>query len=219
VDAGEAGRLDEVLAPAVHAAFADQRLGDVVDHERQLREPPREHRHVTQVAGAEQQVERHALPFELAQPPQHGVAHEPVVVGLVVGDVADAHERRVAPQLRDHLGAALAGQVHPAHHARQETAPLAQLERPARLLEAVAGLDEDRPVDPRFEQQRLEVAGQVVPAQRLELRPAHPGVVEAGQIPEVLVRVDHRGHEQGLLQSGFYGISTIALISPPSRLA
>ncbi len=149
VDVREAGRRLEVLAPAVHPALLDQGLGQVVDHHGQVGQLPGEGRDVAQVSRAEEQVEGDTVPLEDPKAPQDVVTNDPVVVRLVVGDVPDADEPGVAPQLGELVLAGLAGEIHPAHHAGQEVVALGEAQHPAALLDVVLGLDEDRPVHSR----------------------------------------------------------------------
>ena len=54
---------------------------------------------MAQVPGAEQEIEGHPVALQDPQPPPDVVADHPAVVGLVVGDVSDAHEERMAAKL------------------------------------------------------------------------------------------------------------------------
>ena len=92
----------------------------MVDHHRQIRQLADEGRDVAQVPGTEQEVEGDAVPLEDPEAPQDVCAHNPVVVGLVVGDVPDADKRGMTAQLDKLLLAGLAGKVDPADHSSEE---------------------------------------------------------------------------------------------------
>ena len=85
--------------PRLHQALADARLGDVVDDHPEGRQLGRQQRNVAEVLRPEKQVVRDVVPLEHGQPAEHVGPGQPVVVGLLVDEMADADQLRVAPQV------------------------------------------------------------------------------------------------------------------------
>ena len=123
---------------------------------------------MAEVLDVKEQVERDAVRLQDLEAAEDVVADDEVVVGLVLGDVPDADELGVVLDLEQLPLAVGAGQVDPADDPGDERVPLGQAERPVVLAGVVLGLDDDRPVDPGRAEQRLQVVGQEVAADRGE---------------------------------------------------
>jgi hypothetical protein len=93
-------------------------VGQVIEDHPQRGVPLGERRHVTQVPGQHgDDVERDAAALEQRQPFPHLRAEQPVWVGLVVDEVADAGEARPFAQLAEARGRLVRPvQRDPAHH-------------------------------------------------------------------------------------------------------
>ena len=161
----------QVFAPRRELSLADGRLGDVIEHERLLRELRDQlHRH-RQMSWEQQQVVGQT---ELAKLPDAATEfrqqHE-TVIRLVVDDVPDADQPRMLGVLRQLLAEFRRAQVHPAHHAPDEVVFVGQFQQPLRLLDHLPRLHGDGAVEPAGFEQRAGVR----PADnRAAARPSRP---------------------------------------------
>ena len=197
MDVGVLGRGPQVRLPGVVVAAHDGRLGEVVDDDGQVRTGARQRRHVPQVQG----VDGHDLVDEAAlledlEPVDDGRADQPVRVGLLVVEMADALELRI-------------GQVALVEDARRRawssrgtqptTAPIhscaaAWREHRVGVLERVGRLHQDGALDAGRTQLGLQLGGREGAVDGPVVR-HQPGVRDLLEVPEVLVAIDdHARH-------------------------
>ena len=112
--------------------------------------------------GVKEQVERQAVFLQHFEAGQHRGADDEVVVRLVLRHVPHADEFRLGLEFGHLLGAIVAGQINPADDAENARMPCGQAEHPAVLAHVVLRLDENRTIDARPVQVRLQVSGQVI---------------------------------------------------------
>jgi hypothetical protein len=155
--------------------------------------PLGEHRHVAQVPGQHgDDVERDAAALEQRQPFPHLRTQQPVGVGLVVDEGADAGEARPRPQPGE-LGGRLVRPVqrHPGHHAGDLGVRRRDFEHRLGVRGGVVRLDQDSPVHSGRGGPAPEVLEAERPVDGGVLRPLQPLVTQPFGIPQVQVRVDH----------------------------
>ena len=116
----------------------------------------------------------------------------------LMADANSAYDLDDAPRLRevDHYGLLMLEQPLTAgdllDHAADEFVLRRQLQQPVRFLDDGVGLHDDRSMEFVPLQNRRELMGQKVAAQR-RFSGWHPGILEPLDIPEVLVRIDPHG--------------------------
>src|SRR4029077_3096024 len=121
------------------------------------------------------------------------IAKQPVSIGLVVDLVSDADEEGPAcagTQLSERFADGRLGQVDPSDHPGDEIGAGGGDEKLAGLVHAGDRLDQDGPIDAGGRQQGPEVLRPETTPDARQLV-AHPWVIAARGIPEVVVRVDY----------------------------
>ena len=95
------GRRRSSSRPVVHPVGAERRLAEVVDHDRQPGERRGKLGHVAEMAREDARQLEDQLPLlEQREALEHVVAEDPVRIGLVVDEVADAAQLRPAQRAR-----------------------------------------------------------------------------------------------------------------------
>ena len=84
-------------------------------------------------------------------------------------------------------------QIHPAHHAGDERILIRETQQPASFFETVAGLDQNCFFNAASFQYRLKCRRQIILTKNLDFR-SHPWIIEASNLPEMLVTIDHIFH-------------------------
>ena len=80
-------------------------------------------------------------------------------------------------------------QIYPAHHAGDEWILIRKTQQPASFFKTVAGLNQNCFFNTASFQYRLECRRQIILIKNLDFR-CHPWIIEAANLPEVLVTVD-----------------------------
>src|SRR5207245_487844 len=99
---------------------------------------------------------------------------------------------RPGPELGDRVGHRAIGEIDPADNAPDERRCGRHREELPRLLDARAGLDEDRRLDPVRREQWLEILRPEPATDRREIV-GQPRVLGRGRVPEVVMGVDDHG--------------------------
>jgi hypothetical protein len=209
---------------------AHRRRAQMVQHERQSRHRTRRRYRTRELMRRHHHVEAQPRTRQPGQPAQHRRPGQPVRIGLGQHRMPDAAQERPAPlrpQARHRLGDIRRGQVRPPHHAGQQacggrasarrTSVAAtvritarrQRQQVGRLPGLGHGLDDHRAGNPRRRRQRRQLREPERPPQPGQLLIAGPGlaahqppVLPGGDIPQVVVRIDHDWHDTGAGKTG-----------------
>ncbi len=131
------------------------------------------------------------------QSPAYVRAQQPIRVGFALDLVADALEVAAAgefPQPGQFVGDVGAGEVGPPDYARDQVVLVGQGQELRGLLGHGDRLDEDRAVHSGRSRLGCEVLHREVAAKRPQFGAGDPVLVPYGQVPHVVVGVDH-GHD------------------------
>ncbi len=191
--AGDVLEVDELVhqrRPFGDLPRGDRGLGDVVDHEAEVREVPGNRDGVGKFPRADEQVVDepgigNGLEIDL-----HRLLQQPVGILLVVHLVAYADEVGAVltrSQVRQRPVHLRVGEIDPADHARDEVGPLGDGQELPRLLDVVDRLDEDRSVDPVG----FEVGPEILrPKGPRNSGVSQPWIGTSRRIPEMMMAVD-----------------------------
>jgi len=190
------GERAQVRRPRLALAPAHRRLAEVVEHEGLLGETRGELDRGRHLPRVDEEVVDEIVPRELGEPAAEILAQQEVV-GLVLSDVAQPDQPRIARRALDLLGSIGRAQVHPSDDTTDPGVFPGELEQPARLREALPRLHRDARIDAVLLEQRLEIRGREVALQRGQRR-SDPRIFLRRVAPEVLVGVDAH-HPPGYL--------------------
>ena len=186
---GQFGEGEYAAAPGLDGLFGNQRLGNVVEHEPLLGETAGEGGSRAEVERKDEDVVGEAEIREPGDAAAEVGPEQEFVVGLRLGDVANADQPGIGGQLLKLRRRLPRAQVDPADHAADKGVFVGQFEQPAGLGQAVLRLDGDTAIEAGAIQQRLQIGGE-----KIALKRSHgigdPGVVRCAVAPEMLMRVD-----------------------------
>ena len=147
---------------------------------------------VFQVLHVKEQVEWHTMLLQHLQAAQHTGPDNEIIVRFIMRHVPDTNELRVVLELQQLPLACLAREIHPSHHARKPVGLFRHAQHPAILLNIMLRLHKDALAHARGIEVRLEVARQIITANRLKIWVIQPCVIERpAPLPEMLMGINH----------------------------
>ena len=189
-DVRRGGERREPTRPGLGGTVAGRRLRQVVDDEREAGVAAHGFERRRQLRLPHEQVEHEPALLDRVEAGLDLGPGEPPRVGLVVRRMADPDEPR--PEPGERTAGLRGGEVDPADDAEHERRRRRRREERRRLGERGLRLNRDGAVDAVRAQQRPELVGAEASPDRRQLF-REPGVVRAGRVEEVLVRVDSHG--------------------------
>lgn len=213
------GQTLEVRAPGLELVGPHVRLAQVVEHEALRGAALDQLDRCGQLTRMDQQVVGQVELREQAQAAPEVGAQQEGVVGLVLGDVAQAHQARVVLEALELTARIARRQVHPADHTGDRVVCIGEFEQPGRFHKARARLHGHAAVQPMLLQERRQVARQEVALQYAHTR-TDPGVLLGRVAPEVLVGIDAHGRPGYLGPSratGSRAVRPTRVAAPSSR--
>jgi hypothetical protein len=163
-------------------------LGEVIENERLIGKLVDEFDGGGKLARVDEEVVAEAKLAQEADAAHEIRADEEAVVRLILGNVADSHEARVAGEACEILDHAWVAQIDPADDGLDARIGVGEAEEPVALGERLTGLHGDGAIEAERFLERSEIGGEPVAVQRGARR--DPWVLRGIVAPEVLVGVE-----------------------------
>src|SRR5260370_30077361 len=178
------------MGPLFNSAVRNRWLRHVIDDQKKFATGCRHCPGVLQMACVHQKMVRGSVRAEPLQASQDLGLREPIVPRLTFHQMPHSFELRMRGQFRQLLFRCRTRQIYPADDSGNEWVSVGQIQQPTRLRYTITRLDQDSFRNTVALEYWLQCWRQVVAIEHFNIA-GHPGIVEATNLPEVLMGIDN----------------------------